>query len=50
VQQRHFMFDDDQNTPNDLIAVFEFPNPDGMVTKEDTSVRSAPLDYKQGRD
>jgi len=25
----HFMFDDDQNTPNDLITVFEFPNPAG---------------------
>ena len=25
----HFMFDDDQQTPNDLLAVFEFPNPQG---------------------
>ncbi len=25
----HFLFDDDQATPNDLIAVFEFPNPTG---------------------
>lgn len=25
----HFMFDDDQQTPNDLIAVFEFANPQG---------------------
>jgi hypothetical protein len=23
----HFIFDDHQQTPNDLIAVFEFPNP-----------------------
>lgn len=25
----HFMFDDDQNTPNTLMAMFEFPNPNG---------------------
>jgi predicted dehydrogenase len=25
----HFMFDDDQNTPNTLMAMFEFPNPAG---------------------
>jgi predicted dehydrogenase len=30
----HFMFDDDQNTPNDLIAVFEFPNPSGSGDKK----------------
>jgi len=30
----HFMFDDDQNTPNDLIAVFEFPNPSGGGDKK----------------
>ena len=30
----HFMFDDDQNTPNDLIAVFEFPNPAGIGDKK----------------
>jgi len=30
----HFMFDDDQNTPNDLITVFEFPNPDGGGDKK----------------
>ncbi len=30
----HFMFDDDQNTPNDLIAVFEFPNPQGGGDKK----------------
>lgn len=30
----HFMFDDDQNTPNNLIAVFEFPNPDGGGDKK----------------
>ena len=30
----HFMFDDDQNTPNDLIAIFEFPNPDGGGDKK----------------
>jgi predicted dehydrogenase len=29
-----FMFDDDQQTPNDLIAVFEFPNPDGGGDKK----------------
>ena len=30
----HFMFDDDQQTPNDLIAVFEFPNPLGGGDKK----------------
>ncbi len=30
----HFMFDDDQNTPNDLMTVFEFPNPDGGGDKK----------------
>jgi predicted dehydrogenase len=30
----HFMFDDDQNTPNNLIAVFEFPNPEGGSDKK----------------
>jgi len=30
----HLMFDDDQQTPNDLIAVFEFPNPDGGGDKK----------------
>lgn len=30
----HFMFDDDQETPNGLIAVFEFPNPDGGSDKK----------------
>jgi predicted dehydrogenase len=30
----HFMFDDDQQTPNDLITVFEFPNPDGGGDKK----------------
>lgn len=30
----HFMFDDDQNTPNDLIAVFEFPNSGGGGDKK----------------
>ena len=30
----HFMFDDDQQTPNDLIAVFEFPNPSGGGDKK----------------
>ncbi|MCK9413290.1 MAG: Gfo/Idh/MocA family oxidoreductase [Prolixibacteraceae bacterium] len=30
----HFMFDDDQQTPNDLIAVFEFPNPTGGGDKK----------------
>ncbi len=28
------MFDDDQQTPNDLMAVFEFPNPDGGGDKK----------------
>lgn len=30
----HFMFDDDQQTPNDMIAVFEFPNPQGGGDKK----------------
>jgi predicted dehydrogenase len=30
----HFMFDDDQQTPNDLIAIFEFPNPSGSGDKK----------------
>jgi len=30
----HFLFDDDQQTPNDLIAVFEFPNPAGGGDKK----------------
>jgi predicted dehydrogenase len=30
----HFMFDDDQQTPNDLITVFEFPNPAGGGDKK----------------
>jgi hypothetical protein len=30
----HFMFDDDQQTPNDLVAVFEFPNKDGKGDKK----------------
>lgn len=30
----HFMFDDDQQTPNDMIAVFEFPNADGGGDKK----------------
>src|SRR5690606_19935993 len=30
----HFMFEDDQQTPNDLITVFEFPNPMGGGDKK----------------
>lgn len=30
----HFVFDDDQETPNDLISVYEFPNPDGGDDKK----------------
>jgi predicted dehydrogenase len=30
----HFMFNDDQQTPNDLIAVFEFPNSEGGGDKK----------------
>jgi predicted dehydrogenase len=29
----HFMFDDDQQTPNTLMAMFEFPNPKGAAEK-----------------
>ncbi|MDD4032917.1 MAG: Gfo/Idh/MocA family oxidoreductase [Bacteroidales bacterium] len=30
----HMMFDDDQETPNVLMAMFEFPNPDGGSDKK----------------
>jgi predicted dehydrogenase len=30
----HFMFDDDQQTPNALMAMFEFPNPKGAAEKK----------------
>lgn len=30
----HMMFDDDQRTPNVLMAIFEFPNPDGGGDKK----------------
>ncbi|MFP4622173.1 MAG: Gfo/Idh/MocA family protein [Bacteroidales bacterium] len=30
----HFMFEDDQETPNDMMAVFEFPNPSGSEDKK----------------
>jgi hypothetical protein len=30
----HFMFDDDQETPNNQITVFEFPNPEGGGDKK----------------
>jgi predicted dehydrogenase len=30
----HFMFDDDQQTPNDLVSLFEFPNPNGNGDKK----------------
>lgn len=30
----HFVFDDDQQTPNDLIVAYEFPNPDGIGDKK----------------
>jgi predicted dehydrogenase len=30
----HFMFNDDQNTPNVLMAMFEFANPDGKSDKK----------------
>ncbi len=30
----HFMFDDDQQTPNALMAMFEFPNPQGAAEKK----------------
>ncbi len=30
----HFMFDDDQNTPNTLMAMFEFPNEQGGSDKK----------------
>ncbi len=30
----HFLFDDDQQTPNVLLATFEFPNPKGAADKK----------------
>jgi len=30
----HFMFDDDQETPNQLMAIFEFPNQEGKADKK----------------
>jgi predicted dehydrogenase len=30
----HFLYDDDQQTPNDLMTVFEFPNPEGGGDKK----------------
>ena len=30
----HFMFDDDQQTPNDMMALFEFPNANGAGDKK----------------
>lgn len=30
----HFMFEDDQQTPNDLMTIFEFPNPEGQGDKK----------------
>ena len=30
----HFLFDDDQQTPNALMAMFEFPNPNGASDKK----------------
>jgi len=30
----HFMFEDDQQTPNNMVTVFEFPNPDGAGDKK----------------
>ncbi|NQU51784.1 MAG: Gfo/Idh/MocA family oxidoreductase [Bacteroidetes bacterium] len=30
----HFVFDDDQQTPNDLTAIYEFPNSDGGSDKK----------------
>jgi predicted dehydrogenase len=30
----HFLFKDDQQTPNVLMAMFEFPNPDGAADKK----------------
>ena len=30
----HFMFNDDQQTPNDMMAIFEFPNTDGAGDKK----------------
>jgi hypothetical protein len=36
----HFMFDDDQQTPNDLIATFEFPNPQGVIAHQQFPIKT----------
>ena len=39
----HFMFDDDQETPNTITASFEF---DDGGKEEDDGLRSPPLDHQ----
>ena len=40
----HYMFDDDQQTPNTLICTFDYPE-----QKQDAAVRNPPLGYKLRR-
>src|SRR3546814_3617851 len=36
----HFMFEDDQQTPNDLMAVYEFANPEGRSEEHTSELQS----------
>ena len=46
----HFMFDDDQETPNTQMSLFEFPSATrGRRQEEDHAVRGPPLGYQSRR-